>query len=34
MKRNQMIVLAVRKYEIEKKTRCVLCIFLLGKGKK
>ena len=34
MKRNQMIVLAVRKDEIGKKTRCVLCIFLLGKGKK
>ena len=34
MKRNQMIVLVDRKYEIGKKTRCVLCIFLLGKGKK
>ena len=34
MKRNQMIVLINRKDEIGKKTRCVLCIFLLGKGKK
>lgn len=34
MKRNQMIVLVNRKYEIGKKTRCVLSIFLLGKGKK
>lgn len=34
MKRNQMIVLVDRKYEIGKKTRCVLSIFLLGKGKK
>ena len=29
-----MIVLVDRKYEIGKKTRCVLSIFLLGKGKK
>lgn len=34
MKMNQMIVLAYRKDEIGKKTRCVLCIFPLGKGKK
>ena len=34
MKRNQMIVLVDRKYEIGKKTRCVLSIFLLGMGKK
>lgn len=34
MKRNQMIVHADRKDENGKKTRCVLCIFLLGKGKK
>lgn len=34
MKRNQMIVLVDRKYEIGKKTRCVLIIFLLGKGEK
>ena len=33
MKRNRIVVFVNRKVEIEMKTRCVLSIFLLGKGR-